>query len=227
MKVKVQFNINPNIYLRDPQETKLGQNIIQHSINLIHEIGFENFNFKKLSLEINCTEASVYRYFENKHKLLNFLTAWYWELVNFNIEFANANLTDPSENLKQVIKIITHHSTNFVETEVNEKQLHTIIINEASKSFHVVDIDQENKQGNFTSYKKLIIKITDIIIRVNPKYRYPNSLATLLMDTAIDHEYYAEHLPKLVNLEVTNLNQELYDYLIHLTNNLLKIDLEN
>ena len=227
MKVKLQFDINPNIYLRDPQETKLGQNIIQHSIKLIHEIGFENFTFKKLSLEINCTEASVYRYFENKHKLLNFLTAWYWELLNFNIDFANSNIRDPKENLKPVIKIITHNKADFVETEINEKQLHTIIINEASKSLHIADVDQENLHGNFTSYKKLILKITDIIIRIESNYTYPNSLATLLMDTAIDHEYYAEHLPKLVNLTTGNLNEKLYDYLIHLSNSLLKIDLEN
>ena len=227
MKVKLQFNINPNIYLRDPQETKLGQNIIQHSISLIHEIGFENFNFKKLSVEINCTEASVYRYFENKHKLLNFLTSWYWELLNFNIEFASSNISDPAENLKQVIKIITHNAKDLMETEVNETKLHTIIINEASKSFHVADIDQSNQQGNFTNYKKLILKITDIIIKINPNYPYPNSLATLLMDTAIDHEYYAEHLPKLVNLDVKNLNKGLYDYLIHLSNNLLNIKLDH
>lgn len=222
MKVKVQFDINPNIYLRDPQETKLGQKIFQQSITLINEIGFENFNFKKLSIEINCTEASVYRYFENKHKLLNFLTGWYWELINFNIDFAIANSSDATENLKKVLKILTHHQTELVETDINEQQLHRIIINEASKSVHTAEIDQNNEKGNFINYKKLILKITEMISAIHPEYNYPNSLATLIMDTAIDHVYYAQHLPKLVNIDTTNINEELYNYLLHLVENLLK-----
>lgn len=226
MQVKVQFKINPNIYLRDPQETKLGQNIIKHSINLIHKLGFENFNFKKLSTEINCTEASVYRYFVNKHKLLNFLTAWHWELINFNIEFANSNIKDSRENLKQVLKILTHNSTSYLETEIDEKALHTIVVNEASKSIHIADVDSENNKGNFVNYKKLILKITEIISGINPQYPYPNSMATLLMDTAIDHIYYAKHLPKLVNLPIEKLNDHLYEYLLHLSNKLLDIHLD-
>lgn len=223
MKVKVQFAINPNIYLRDPQETKLGQKIFQQSISLINDIGFENFNFKKLAAEINCTEASVYRYFENKHKLLNFLTAWYWELINFNIDFAIAHSDDGQENLKKIIKILTHYQTELVETDVDEKQLHRIIINEASKSFHTIEIDSQNLQGNFLNYKNLISRITEIISSIDSTYSYPNSLATLLMDTAIDHVYYAEHLPKLVNLGKENISEKLYYYLLHLAEKLLNL----
>ena len=223
MKVKVQFAINPNIYLRDPQETKLGQKIFQQSISLINDIGFENFNFKKLAAEINCTEASVYRYFENKHKLLNFLTAWYWELINFNIDFAIAHSDDGQENLKKIIKILTHYQTELVETDVDEKQLHRIIINEASKSFHTIEIDSQNLQGNFLNYKNLISRITEIISSIDSTYSYPNSLATLLMDTAIDHVYYAEHLPKLVNLGKENISEKLYYYLLHLVEKLLNL----
>ncbi|MDH5608082.1 MAG: TetR/AcrR family transcriptional regulator, partial [Cyclobacteriaceae bacterium] len=40
---------------------------------MIAQIGFERFNFKKLSTTINSTEASVYRYFKNKHQLLDYL----------------------------------------------------------------------------------------------------------------------------------------------------------
>ena len=57
-------------YLKDPQGSELGINILKASIELIEEIGIEDFTFKKLSIRIESTEASVYRYFESKHQLL-------------------------------------------------------------------------------------------------------------------------------------------------------------
>ena len=88
IKMIVQFKIaQPTCtYLRDPQETKLGSSIIQYSILLIHEIGFERFTFKKLSESIGCTEASVYRYFQSKQQLLLFLFSWYWGWMNYRVQ---------------------------------------------------------------------------------------------------------------------------------------------
>ncbi|MBL7759004.1 MAG: helix-turn-helix transcriptional regulator, partial [Chitinophagaceae bacterium] len=59
--------MNTKLFLRDPEQSVLGRSIIQHSINMIHKVGFEDFTFKKLAQEIGTTEASIYRYFENKH----------------------------------------------------------------------------------------------------------------------------------------------------------------
>ena len=70
MAIGIKMVLNDGLYQRDPQETVLGQKIIKHSIVLIDEIGFEAFNFKKLASCMKSTEASVYRYFENKHCLL-------------------------------------------------------------------------------------------------------------------------------------------------------------
>ena len=83
MAIRIQMQLNEKLYLRDPQDTKLGRKIIRHSILLIDEIGFEQFNFKKLAERIESTEASVYRYFENKHLLLVYLLCWYWEWTKF------------------------------------------------------------------------------------------------------------------------------------------------
>ena len=73
MPVGIRIQLNDKLYLRDPQDTKLGRKIIKHGILLLDEIGLESFNFKKLALRIESTEASVYRYFENKHLLLTYL----------------------------------------------------------------------------------------------------------------------------------------------------------
>ncbi len=67
MAVNVSISLNPGLYIKDPQHSDLGKRIIKHSILLIDKIGFEQFNFKKLAEEMKSTEASIYRYFENKH----------------------------------------------------------------------------------------------------------------------------------------------------------------
>ena len=79
MAIGIKISLNDRLYIRDPQGTTLGQKIIKHSILLIDKIGFEAFNFKKLANYMSSTEASVYRYFENKHLLLIYLVSWYWE----------------------------------------------------------------------------------------------------------------------------------------------------
>ena len=73
MELYLKITMNEKLFLRNPEETELGKNIIQQSIVLIHEIGFEAFTFKKLAAEIGTTEAGVYRYFENKHLLLIYI----------------------------------------------------------------------------------------------------------------------------------------------------------
>ena len=86
MAIGIKISLNNALYLRDPQATDLGQKIIQHSILLIDEVGFEAFNFKRLAISMGSTEASVYRYFENKHFLLLYLVSWYWEWVRYSID---------------------------------------------------------------------------------------------------------------------------------------------
>jgi len=46
---RFQIPVLAQIAIRNPQATNLGQRIIEGSINLIDELGFENFTFKKLA----------------------------------------------------------------------------------------------------------------------------------------------------------------------------------
>ena len=57
MSIEIKMSLNDGLYLREPQDSKLGRNIIQSSILLIDEFGFESFTFKKLAEKINSTEA--------------------------------------------------------------------------------------------------------------------------------------------------------------------------
>jgi AcrR family transcriptional regulator len=100
------FKLNSHLYLRDPQNTLLGQKIIEASVDLIDRLGFEQFNFKKLAEEIDSTEASIYRYFENKHRLLLYLIGWYWNWLEYRIDLFTNSLTDPKEKLRACIRVI-------------------------------------------------------------------------------------------------------------------------
>ena len=100
------FKLSENLFVRDPQETELGRNIIQMSIKMIDKMGFEDFTFRKLAVAINSTEASVYRYFDNKHKLLIYLIDWYWTWLEYQVVFQTNNIKAPVERLKVCIKIL-------------------------------------------------------------------------------------------------------------------------
>ncbi len=202
MAIGIRFQLNRSLYSRDPQDSALGRNIIKHSILLIHEIGFESFNFKKLSQEINSTEASIYRYFDNKHLLLLYLTNWYWEWANYLIEINTMNIENPLRKLKIAIRTIVHASSeNPAIDYVNENILHNIVINESSKAYHTRTVDEENKMGLFLSYKEVVKRLAGIIAEVNPDFPYKKSLASNLFEMANNQIYFVQHLPRLTDLK--------------------------
>jgi len=199
----IKFSLNDSLYSRDPQDTELGQRILKYSIILIDEIGLENFTFKKLAAEIESTEASMYRYFDNKHQLLLFLTSWYWQWVQYLISIHTLNVEDPKRRLQIIIKsIINATSENALTEYINENLLHNIIINEGSKAYHTHDVDEENKHGIFSSYKELADVIAQAILGINPKFPYPHSLASNMLEMANNQVYFAQHLPKLTDIKV-------------------------
>ncbi|MEM1326799.1 MAG: TetR/AcrR family transcriptional regulator [Bacteroidota bacterium] len=201
-QISVVLNINDELIVRDPQQTVLGQRIVREGIVLIDEIGFEAFTFKKLAERISSTEASIYRYFKNKHLFFVYLINWYWEWTSFRISFNTMNLTDAKEKLRQVIHTIVdtsqkRASVEYVDTDI----LHRIVVTEGTKAYHGKYVDKENKMGFFLSYKALCKKIALIMSEINESYPYPKSLASTLIETANNNIYFAEHLPRLTDIE--------------------------
>ena len=105
MEIHLQIKMNEALFLRNPEGSDLGKKIIKHAIQLINKNGFENFTFKKLAEDIGSTEAGIYRYFENKHRLLIYLIAWYWNWLEYQIRFQTNNIKDPVVRLKRVKKL--------------------------------------------------------------------------------------------------------------------------
>ncbi len=207
MAVGIKISLNEKLFLRDPQETALGKKIIKHSIILIDKIGFEAFNFKKLARLINSTEASVYRYFENKHMILLYLLSWYWEWVSFSIDLNTMNIEDPKKRLNIIIRTLVSASKENPSIDyVNESILHRIVIAEGSKAYHTKEVDEENTVGLFTNYKKLCEKVACVISEIKADFPYPHTLASNLFEMANNHIYFAQHLPRLTDVHVTEGN---------------------
>ena len=204
----VQLNINPKLYLKDPQKTELGKKIIEQSVLLIDKIGLEQFSFKKLAAVIPASEASIYRYFENKHKLFVYLLNWYWEWMIVNIELSTMNITDPMERLKRKLSIIVDSAKRNTAIEfVDEDILHKIVVREGTKAYRHIDVDENNDEGFFYAYKKLCKKLAETIQELNPDFPYPKALANTLIETANNNLYFARHLPRLT--DVDNKSNEL------------------
>ena len=214
MKLELQIKMNPSLYLRDPEQSELGKNIINYSIQLIQKNGFEAFTFKKLAEAIGTTEAGVYRYFENKHKLLVYIISWYWDWLQFQINYRTNNLKDPIVKLKKVIKILaTNVEDDVMTTHVDESLLHQILISEGSKAFLTNHVEKDNKQHFFKPYKDLCNTVGDIILECNPKYKYPHSLASTIIEMAHIQNFFMNNLPSLTDFNKTKDEVEIIKFL--------------
>ncbi len=192
--------MNERLFLRDPEQSELGKKIIKHSIQLIHLNGFEAFTFKKLALDIGTTEAGIYRYFENKHRLLIYLTAWYWSWLAYQVAFHTNNIQDPVVKLKMVIKLLATTVEDDISTHhVDESTLHQIIITEGSKAYLTKRVSEDNKDRLFKPYKDLCAMIGKMILECSPNYLYPKSLASTIIEIAHFQNFFMTHLPSLTD----------------------------
>lgn len=214
------ISVNDKLYVKNPETSDLGKKIIEQSILLIDEIGFENFTFKKLGEKINSNESSIYRYFESKHKLMLYLSSWYWSWIEYKLAFATTNVSNPMERLKKGITIVTEKIEDDSTTlHINESILNKIIIQEFTKTLLTKEVDEENKEGFFLVYKRVINKIIEMITEVNPNYSFAKSLASSIVEGALHQHFLKEHLKTITNCNSSVSPTEFY---INLIENTLK-----
>ena len=216
----IKIQVNPKTYVKDPETSDLVKKIIQNSILLIDEIGFEEFTFKKLGEKIGSNESSIYRYFENKHKLLVYLSSWYWAWIEYRLVFSTNNINDKFEKLKKAIIIVTESIEDDSNTEhINEAVLNKIIIEEFTKTLYNKNVDEENKEGIFLIYKQVNYRIEKMILEINPDYPYAKSLVSSIIEGSLHQHFLKNHLKTITNC---NENVNPSEFYIHLIENLLR-----
>jgi hypothetical protein len=214
MDIHVQIKMNEKLFLRDPEQSELGKKIIQNSIQLIYKNGFEAFTFKKLAVDIGSTETGIYRYFENKHRLLIYLTAWYWSWLEYQVIFQTNNIQDPVVKLKMTINLLATTVEDDIRTSyVDESFLHQIIITEGSKAYLTKRVSEDNKDHLFKPYKDLCASIGNMILECNPQYRYPKSLASTIIEMAHFQNFFMNNLPSLTDFGENKDEAEIVRFL--------------
>lgn len=214
MQALLHIKMNDNLFLHDPQNTDLGRSILYHSVLLIHRNGLEDFTFKKLAAEVRTSEASVYRYFENKHRLLTYLVSWYWIWLDYQIRFVTNNVRRPDVKLKKIIRQLAtpvkdDQSINYI----NESILHEIVIEQGAKAYLTKHVVEDNKLQFFMPYKNLCSHISDIILECNPRYRYPRSLSTTIIEIAHMQKFFKQNLPFLTDFGDTKDESKIISFL--------------
>lgn len=165
---------------------------------MIDEIGFEAFTFRKLSFKINSVEASVYRYFENKHRLLTYLIAWYWNYLEYKIKYETRNIVDPKKKLSTAIRFISKRlEDDDLFSGISESALQRIVITESDKTYLTKNVDSDDDMGLFRGYKSLCATVVSLLQEVNPSYPFPHSLISTCLEAAHQQVFFAQHLPTL------------------------------
>ncbi|RQO74327.1 TetR family transcriptional regulator [Pedobacter sp. KBW06] len=216
----IKIQVNDKIYVKDPETSALGRKIIGNSLIIMDEIGFDNFTFKKLGERIGSNESSIYRYFENKHKLLVYLSSWYWSWIEYKLVFATANIPDPLDKLSRALELVTENIEDDLSTEhIDESLLNKIIIAEFTKTFLTKEVDEENKEGFFLIYKRVINRLVDIVKVIDPEYPYAKSLISSIVEGALHQHYLKDHFKT-----ITDCNDKVSptDYYLDLVKRVLK-----
>lgn len=198
--LSINLTVHEKLYLKDPLSSDLGKKIVKHGVAMIESLGFEEFTFKKLGAEIQSNESSIYRYFESKHQLLLYLINWYWSWMEYQIVFSTSSMTDAPLKLNRAIALLTQKwPDNSLVAGINAAQLQRVIITEAPKAMHTKSIDKENEEGLFGVYKRVIQRVSDMVMDINPKYAYPHMLITTVVEGAHQMRFFADHLPTITD----------------------------
>ena len=217
MDFQLSFKVNEHIYLRDPESSELGKQIVKNAIDLIYELGFEHFTFKKLAAKMSTTEASIYRYFENKHRLLLYILNWYWSYMEFLVDFTIQNIQDPKEKLTKIITLFTQNLPESVgQLDYNKSFLNQIALSESSKVYLIKEVKEINSFQVFKPYKDLCNKISEVMLSFNPSYAFSISLSSTLIETAHSQQYFSKNLPRLTDVSNEKEEEFVFNFLSQL-----------
>lgn len=197
---KYSFTLNSGLYIKDPNASDAGRKILSHGADLILELGFEHFTLKKLADAAGITEATVYHYFKNKHRLLQYYAQLYWTWLEQQIKVFTAIELDAERRLFLMVRIIANIPDVAADPGVvNKSALRKLIINEGLKAYYHSRVDEDNGQRLFAPLKQLNRRLAEAIHEVNPAIEQPSALAATIIEMAHALDYYRDHLPSLTD----------------------------
>jgi len=206
--------ISEQVFAKQPFSSDLGEKIVVAGIRLMDKLGLEAFTFKKLAAHIGSTEASIYRYFTNKHMFFVYASNLYWRWLESRIMQLSHEKFSHYHRLEAAIAAVVSPTLDGDESEFPYRSLVNIITSEGPKVYLTKWVDSENKEGVFLAYKSLCEALSQLILNVNPNYSFSHSLASTIIETAHDQLFFSQHLPRLTDIDKDNTEQ-LNEFLVH------------
>jgi len=211
--INLHLRPDPALSLKDPEATELGRSVLAGGLELMNELGLEAFTFKKLADRIGCTEVSLYKYFPNKHRLLQYYFQLYWlwlrQLCGRHAERAK----NPREGLEHVVQAICGvWPKELPHTQLDAHALRKLVIEEGMKSYL-----HKNARRLFMPYKELSAFVAERITDCRADVPWPRSFATTVIEMAHSLPFAMEHLPSLTELSSRKDLKLLAQHLLHRT----------
>ncbi|MBC7390502.1 MAG: TetR/AcrR family transcriptional regulator [Opitutaceae bacterium] len=223
MQWNLEIRINEKLYLRDPKSSELGKNILKEGILMIEANGIENFTFKKLAIQLNTTESSIYRYFENKQLFLLYILSWYWQWLEYLIIYKTNNISDTNKKIDIVLDVLLLNTQDYIDggPEVDKRVLHNLVIKEASKSYLSHDVNTFNENKFYKPYKDISIRIAGLFQEINPEYKFSRNLASTVLLMSRNLYFFMQNLPSLTDFPETKEISKTKEFLKQLITNSL------
>jgi hypothetical protein len=135
--------------------------------------------------------------------------------MEYQLIIKTMSMTDNSLRLDTAVHILTQEVVQDMNFEhIDEVTLSKIVVEEYSKSYLTKEVDKENKDGYFAIYKRLVLRLRDMITAVNPEYAFAASLSSTIIEGSLHQHFLKRHFAAL-----TDCNQKVSptDYFLNLT----------
>lgn len=218
MNWQIQIQLNEKLFIRDPALSEVGRSIVKQGAIMIEKMGLEDFTFKKLATRLKTNESSVYRYFENKHRLLLYLVDWYWRWIEYLVIVHTNNMTDPQQKIDTILNILLLQVEGELigGPDIDKGVLHQLVIKEGAKAYLTNHVTEDNKHQLFKPYKDLCARIAIVFHEVNPNYKYSRSLTSTIIEMAHYQYFFMHNLPRLTDFGQVKDEKEIVNFLRHL-----------
>jgi len=187
-------------YLKDPDSSETGRDIMVHGAAMMACGGIESFTFRKLAARAGITEATVYRYFSNKHQLLLFLLNRYWNALEYKAMLETVHINNPLARLHRLAELLTGP---VEETEKGEfaGHLYLIAMSESVKVHLGKETGTDWQKGMLNGYARITGLVAETLRTAHPEYPYPRAWAATFIDSAMQQQFLMRHLPELTEVQ--------------------------
>jgi AcrR family transcriptional regulator len=206
MNVSMEKTNSTCLYNKDPQSSTLGQNLLKESAKILAEEGFDTFTLKKLAQNLQTTESSVYRYFDNKHRLLVYHVNFYWNWLTEQVDIQCCQRTLHGKDAVCKVFEIMCFPERFAwpSAQIDFECMHKILTHQSVKAYFSQHVDLENREGAHIALKILVSQMGLWLSQDLREFEFPKTLITTLLNAVMMQPFYAEHLPSLTELPSPN-----------------------